>query len=218
MQNRQDQDQDQDPYQITEQYAILAATTVLGKIIEAVSAQQPSHELAKRVSPLVEVFQPLANYLISYQQLQKEPQNQNQNQEQQEQHKQMLAEQKQAFEQQLAEARLQMEQEKAQIENQIKQLQAQQQLEQHQQTLSQNDETHLMQLQQAAQPKAEWFYEIYLQIYSYNANCPCGTHLVDLAASFWDIPDTSFFSCQDCNQPLICKGDDGKFYRIGEKV
>jgi predicted SprT family Zn-dependent metalloprotease len=49
-------------------------------------------------------------------------------------------------------------------------------------------------------------------------SCPCGEHLIDLMAEDWNDTKTGFYNCNKCGQPLICRGDDGHFYRIGERV
>ena len=50
------------------------------------------------------------------------------------------------------------------------------------------------------------------------AKCKCGKHLIDLDDLIWNDPNTGFYTCYDCKRPLICRGDDGNFYYVGEQI
>jgi predicted SprT family Zn-dependent metalloprotease len=49
-------------------------------------------------------------------------------------------------------------------------------------------------------------------------DCDCGSHIVDLYGVEWNDQKTGFYSCNSCDQPLVCRGEDGKFYIVGEQI
>lgn len=53
--------------------------------------------------------------------------------------------------------------------------------------------------------------------YAY-VNCPCGSHLVDLFDTVWNDRNMGFYTCNACERPLVCKGDDGHYYFVGERI
>lgn len=53
--------------------------------------------------------------------------------------------------------------------------------------------------------------------YAY-VQCPCGSHMVDLFDPIWNDRKLGFYTCNSCEKPLICKGDDGFHYYVGNKV
>jgi hypothetical protein len=53
-------------------------------------------------------------------------------------------------------------------------------------------------------------------------NCDCldgeGVHLIDLYNSTWNDPSMGFYTCNTCNRPLVCRGDDGQIYVVGARL
>ena len=52
--------------------------------------------------------------------------------------------------------------------------------------------------------------------------CDCfdgeGVHFVDLFDPTWNDPKTGVYRCNECLRPLVVRGDDGRFYYVGEAV
>lgn len=49
-------------------------------------------------------------------------------------------------------------------------------------------------------------------------NCECGQHLIDLYGEEWNDKKLGFYKCTKCEKPLVCRGDDGHFYIVGERM
>lgn len=53
-------------------------------------------------------------------------------------------------------------------------------------------------------------------------NCEChggdGYHFVDLFDPKWNDRKLGFYTCDSCNSPLVVRGDDGRFYFVGDEI
>lgn len=49
-------------------------------------------------------------------------------------------------------------------------------------------------------------------------DCECGAHIVNLKDKEWEGNGVTFYHCNDCNRPLVCRGPNGKMYYIGGEV
>jgi len=50
------------------------------------------------------------------------------------------------------------------------------------------------------------------------ARCECGMHMIDLFDPLWDNDKFGAYECEDCKQPLVCRGLDGHFYFVGKRI
>lgn len=48
--------------------------------------------------------------------------------------------------------------------------------------------------------------------------CECGTHLVNLYDPEWNRDRCDIYSCHSCNRPLVCRGEDKRFYFVGRRA
>jgi hypothetical protein len=52
--------------------------------------------------------------------------------------------------------------------------------------------------------------------------CDChdgqGVHIIDLYAVEWNDKKLGFYTCNTCKRPLICRGEDGQIYYVGERI